>query len=26
VCKLEDEQKIKSFVNDIKLNKGEEWV
>jgi mannose-1-phosphate guanylyltransferase len=26
VCKMEDEQKIKSFVNDIKLNKGEEWV
>jgi mannose-1-phosphate guanylyltransferase len=26
VCKMEDEQKIKSFVNDIKINKGEEWV
>ena len=26
VCKKEDEQKIKQFVNDIKLNKGESWV
>ncbi len=26
VCKKEDEQKIKQFVTDIKLNKGEEFV
>lgn len=26
VCKLEDEQKIKTFVSDIKRSKGEEWV
>jgi mannose-1-phosphate guanylyltransferase len=26
VCKKEDEQKIKQFVNDIKINKGESWV
>jgi mannose-1-phosphate guanylyltransferase len=26
VCKKEDEQKIKQFVNDIKLKKGESWV
>lgn len=26
ICKKEDEQKIKQFVNDIKLNKGEHWI
>jgi mannose-1-phosphate guanylyltransferase len=26
VCKKEDEQKIKQFVNDIKIQKGEEWI
>lgn len=26
VCKKDDEQKIKQFVNDIKLKKGETWV
>ncbi|MFN9393307.1 MAG: mannose-1-phosphate guanylyltransferase [Flavobacteriales bacterium] len=26
VCKKEDEQKIKQFVNDIKIKKGDEWV
>ena len=26
VCKKEDEQKIKQFVNDIKMKKGESWV
>ena len=26
VCKKEDEQKIKQFVNDIKINKGDSWV
>jgi len=26
VCKKEDEQKIRQFVNDIKLNKGESFV
>ena len=26
VCKKEDEQKIKQFVNDIKIQKGEDWV
>ena len=26
VCKLEDEQKIKTFVNDIKMKKGDEAV
>jgi mannose-1-phosphate guanylyltransferase len=26
VCKKEDEQKIKNFVNDIKIQKGEQWV
>lgn len=26
ICKKQDEQKIKQFVNDIKINKGEKWV
>ena len=26
VCKKDEEQKIKQFVNDIKLQKGENWV
>jgi mannose-1-phosphate guanylyltransferase len=26
VCKLEDEQKIKTFVNDIKIKRGDEAV
>jgi mannose-1-phosphate guanylyltransferase len=26
VCKKEDEQKIKQFVNDIKIKKGEDWI
>jgi len=26
ICKKEDEQKIKQFVNDIKLKKGENWI
>ena len=26
VCKKEDEQKIRQFVNDVKLNKGEDFV
>jgi mannose-1-phosphate guanylyltransferase len=26
VCKKQDEQKIKQFVNDIKMKLGEEWV
>ena len=26
VCKKDDEQKIKQFVNDIKIQKGEQWV
>lgn len=26
VCKKEDEQKIKQFVNDIKIRKGENWT
>ncbi len=26
ICKKQDEQKIKQFVNDIKINKGEEYV
>jgi mannose-1-phosphate guanylyltransferase len=26
VCKKEDEQKIKNFVNDIKIKKGDQWV
>lgn len=26
VCKKDDEQKIKQFVNDIKIKKGEDWV
>lgn len=26
ICKKEDEQKIKQFVNDIKLKKGDAWV
>ncbi len=26
VCKKEDEQKIKQFVNDVKLQKGEGWA
>jgi mannose-1-phosphate guanylyltransferase len=26
VCKKQDEQKIKQFVNDIKLQKGEAWT
>jgi len=26
VCKKEDEQKIKQFVNDIKIKKGETWA
>jgi mannose-1-phosphate guanylyltransferase len=26
VCKKDDEQKIKQFVNDIKMQKGDDWV
>ena len=26
ICKKEDEQQIKQFVNDIKRNKGDEYV
>ncbi|MBL0315333.1 MAG: mannose-1-phosphate guanylyltransferase [Flavobacteriales bacterium] len=26
VCKKEDEQKIKQFVNDVKISKGESWT
>lgn len=26
VCKKDDEQKIKNFVNDIKIQKGDQWV
>jgi mannose-1-phosphate guanylyltransferase len=26
VCRKEDEQKIKQFVNDIKQKKGEQWA
>ncbi len=26
VCKKEDEQQIKTYVNDVKLNKGDKWV
>ena len=26
VCKKRDEQKIKQFVNDIKLSKGDEYI
>jgi mannose-1-phosphate guanylyltransferase len=26
VCKKQDEQKIKQFVNDIKMQKGDQWV
>ena len=26
VCRKEDEQKIKQFVNDVRMKKGEEWV
>ena len=26
VCRKDDEQKIKQFVNDIKLNKGDKWI
>jgi mannose-1-phosphate guanylyltransferase len=26
VCKKEDEQKIKQFVNDIKIREGEQWL
>jgi mannose-1-phosphate guanylyltransferase len=26
VCRKDDEQKIKNFVNDIKIEKGEQWV
>jgi mannose-1-phosphate guanylyltransferase len=26
VCRKQDEQKIKQFVNDIRMQKGEQWV
>lgn len=26
ICRKEDEQKIKQFVNDIKMQKGDQWV
>jgi mannose-1-phosphate guanylyltransferase len=26
VCKKEDEQQIKNFVNDVKITKGEKFV
>jgi mannose-1-phosphate guanylyltransferase len=26
VCRKDDEQKIKNFVNDIKISKGDQWV
>jgi mannose-1-phosphate guanylyltransferase len=26
ICKKEEEQKIKQFVNDIKIKKGETWT
>jgi len=26
VCRREDEQKIKNFVNDVKIAKGEEYL
>jgi len=26
VCKKQDEQKIKQFVNDVKMQKGEGWA
>jgi mannose-1-phosphate guanylyltransferase len=26
VCRKEDEQQIRQFVNDIRMNKGEQWV
>ena len=26
ICRKQDEQKIKNFVNDVKLEKGEEYI
>ena len=26
ICKKKDEQKIKNFVNDVKLEKGEDYI
>jgi mannose-1-phosphate guanylyltransferase len=26
ICKREDEQKIKQFVNDVRLEKGDEYI